>query len=144
MTALLAGGGLRIHRADLQRCLVEGLPLPIGPNPNSQNQCTLNLSHRLIDYIVCESPETSKHPVNLLFSEKPSRTCDLLIGADGIKSTVRQLFINRLPNSTDYQSCLEPRWSAAVAYRGLVDKETLKRLSPNHRTLDHPGIMVRS
>ncbi|KAF5353975.1 hypothetical protein D9756_007015 [Leucocoprinus leucothites] len=136
------GGGLRIHRADLQRCLVDHLPLPSHSGTKANSSCTLYLSHRLVDYTYQPSSVLpAKKPVVLHFADKPSRTCDILVGADGIKSTVRQLFLTRLPNAPDYQKCLSPRWSATVAYRSLIEKEMLRRLSPNHRALDHPGIM---
>ncbi|KAJ3567137.1 hypothetical protein NP233_g6561 [Leucocoprinus birnbaumii] len=136
------GGGLRIHRADFQQCLIDNLPLPKNPNIKINSTCTLNLSHRLIDYN--HRPSSAGHekrPVTLQFADRPSRSCDILVGADGIKSTIRQLLLNRLANGLDYERFLQPRWAATVAYRALIDKEALRTLSPNHRILDHPGIM---
>lgn len=76
------------------------------------------------------------------FADKPRVTCDILIGADGIKSSVRQLFLNRLPNPKKYERYLEPKWSGLVAYRGMVSKEALQKVLPGHRALEHPGLMV--
>lgn len=136
-----SGGALRIHRADFQRSLVEHLPLP-GSGAAINSTCTLHLSHRLIDYTDTASSSSTHCPVTLHFEDKPNAYCDILVGADGIKSVVRRLFLTRLPNPEKYENCLEPVWSGTVAYRGLVRKEDLSRVFPGHRALDHSGIMV--
>ncbi|KAJ3565484.1 hypothetical protein NP233_g7603 [Leucocoprinus birnbaumii] len=136
------GGAIRIHRADFQRTLIEHLPLP-NSNVPTNTPCTLHLSHRLVDYesSTLASYSSPSDPITLHFANQPSRSCDILVGADGIKSTIRQLFISRLPNPEIFKKCLEPIWTGTVAYRGLVDKEELRKVSPDHRALDHPGIM---
>jgi salicylate hydroxylase len=140
--AELSGGALRIHRADFQLSLLRQLPLPAsGVAVNST--CKLHLSHKLIDYqITSHSSAGDPRPITLFFADKSNKTCDMLVGADGIKSTVRQLFLSRLPNPEKYEMFLDPVWSGTVAYRGLVDKAELKKVFPGHRALDHPGIMV--
>ncbi|KAF9449148.1 4-aminobenzoate hydroxylase [Macrolepiota fuliginosa MF-IS2] len=136
------GGALRIHRADLQRTLIKHLPLP-GSNVIINSPCTLHLSHRLTNYTPISTASISPHsgPVTLHFSDKPPTTCDILIGADGLKSTVRQLFLTRLPDPEKYKPYLEPVWSGTIAYRGLVTKEELREKFPGHRALDLPGVM---
>ncbi|KAJ3573489.1 hypothetical protein NP233_g2406 [Leucocoprinus birnbaumii] len=109
--------------------------IPIAPLPKN-SRCALHLSHRLIDYV-----ESKQGPVTLHFSDQPPRTCDILIGADGIKSTVRKIFLSRLPNSERYTRCMDPVWSGAIAYRGLVKREELESVYPGHRALGHPGLM---
>ncbi|KAF9449685.1 FAD/NAD(P)-binding domain-containing protein, partial [Macrolepiota fuliginosa MF-IS2] len=129
------GGVLRIHRADLQRTLLNNLPLP-DPSRTTNSQCALHLSHRVLDYTTSDSGE-----IILKFADRPSTTCDILVGADGIKSTIRQLFLSRLPNPEEYKKYLHPLWSGTVVYRGLVAKGELAKVFPGHRALDHPGIM---
>lgn len=143
--SLCSGGVLRIHRADFQRSLIKYLPLP-GSNVVTNATCNLHLSHRLVDYTYTSHSSSATHPgaITLHFADKPCATCDILIGADGIKSTVRQLFLKRLPNPERYERSLEPVWSGAIAYRGLVAREDLEKVFPGHRALNHPGIMVRA
>lgn len=131
------GGALRIHRADLQRSLLKHLPLSGSSATKINSPCTVHLSHRLIDYTY-----TNPGPVTLYFADQASVTCDILIGADGIKSHVRPLFLKRLPNPQKYEKYMEPVWSGTVAYRGLVARENLQKVFPGHRMLNHPGLMV--
>ncbi len=137
---LNTGGALRIHRADLQKSLMEHLPLPGSKAATINSSCTLHLSHRLVDYAYSEI--SSSGPITLHFDGKPSATCDLLIGADGIKSSLRQIFLAQLPNPREYNDYLEPTWSGLVAYRGRIPKDELEKILPGHRALEHPGLMV--
>jgi salicylate hydroxylase len=141
------GGALRIHRADFQRSLLESLPLS-GSGTNVNSTCNLHLSHRLIDYTETSIPSEPcvrrSPPITLHFANRPNATCDILIAADGIKSTVRPLFLKRLSNPLQYERYMEPVWSGSVAYRGLVEREELSKVFPNHRVFNHPGIMVSS
>ncbi|KAF9449151.1 4-aminobenzoate hydroxylase [Macrolepiota fuliginosa MF-IS2] len=130
------GGALRIHRADFQRSLLKHLPLPGTAATKMNSLCAVHLSHRLINYSY-----TNAGPITLNFEGKPSTTCDILIGADGIKSSLRPMFLNRLPNPQRYDKFREPVWSGTVAYRGLVSREDLEKVYPGHRILDHPGLM---
>ncbi|KXN93284.1 Salicylate hydroxylase, partial [Leucoagaricus sp. SymC.cos] len=133
--AMKEGGILSIHRADFQRSFIEHLPL-LGSNVKMSSICNLHLSHRLINYDF-----TATGHISLSFVDKPITTCDILVGADGIKSTVRRLFLTRLPNPEKYEMFLDPVWSGSMAYRELVDKNELKKIDPGHRALDHPGLM---
>ncbi|KXN86474.1 Salicylate hydroxylase [Leucoagaricus sp. SymC.cos] len=121
------GGSLPLHRADLQRSLVTHLPKPDSPTP-----CTLHLSWRLLNY----TQESPSGPITLHFASGVTRTCDILIGADGIKSTIRQIFLSRFSNPEQYQRYMEPLWAGTYAYRGLVSMEALAKEYPNHRLLD--------
>jgi len=136
------GGALRIHRADLQRSLLQHLPLA-GSGIPINSTCTLHLSHRLTDYeFSVASPNFSSGSLKLYFTDKANKTCDILVGADGIKSTVRRLFLTRLPDPEKYEEYLDPTWTGSLVYRGLVDAEELRKVHPDHRALNHPGIMV--
>ena len=134
------GGVLRIHRADLQRSLLQHLRLTGSGIPINKT-CTLHLSHKLVDYKF-SPPNFSSGSLKLYFENQVDRTCDILIGADGIKSTVRRLFLTRMPNPEKYQEFLDPTWTGSLVYRGLVDAEELRKVYPGHRALNHPGIMV--
>jgi salicylate hydroxylase len=127
-----SGGSLPLHRADLQRGLVTSLPKPDSPTP-----CTLHLSWRLVDY-----EESPSGPITLHFANGAVKSCDVLIGADGIKSTIRQLFLSRLPNPKKYARCMEPLWAGTHAYRGLVSMEDLAKVYPGHRLLNLTSSLV--
>ncbi|KXN92248.1 Salicylate hydroxylase [Leucoagaricus sp. SymC.cos] len=143
MDLVTKGGALRIHRADFQRCLIQHLPLHNSKIIPINSRCTLHLSHRLIDYNdPPPSPSNSfSSPVILYFENRCSTTCDILIGADGIKSTIRRLFLQRMDDPRKYERFIDPTWSGAVAYRGLIAREELGKVFPGHRAFDHPGIM---
>lgn len=128
----LTGGSLPLHRADLQRTLVTHLPHPDSPTP-----CTLHLSWRLIDF----TQDSESGLVTLHFATGVAKTCDILIGADGIKSTIRKLFLSRI-NPEKYERCMEPLWSGTYAYRGLVSMEDLAEVYPGHRLLDLTSSLV--
>jgi salicylate hydroxylase len=84
-----------VHRADLHRCLLEQLPeggMHLGLH------CT----------------DVQEHPdgVHLQFADGSSTTADLVVGADGIHSRVRELLIRD-----------RPRYSGQSIYRALIPAE---------------------
>ncbi|KAJ4470426.1 hypothetical protein J3R30DRAFT_1218896 [Lentinula aciculospora] len=87
-------GGFYFHRSDLQNALLrqipESSPSPFSssPGPSSRGNCTIHLLHRLTH---CEETPDS---VKLFFENGFSTTCDLAIGADGIKSAMRKYVVN--------------------------------------------------
>ncbi|KXN92058.1 Salicylate hydroxylase [Leucoagaricus sp. SymC.cos] len=122
------GGVLRIHRANFQRSFIKHLPLP-GSSVKIDSTCNVHLSHRLVGYdsnSTCRSEAPQRGPVSLHFLNKPTTACDILVGADGIKSTVRQLFLARSSGPDKYQIFHEPVWSGSIAYRRIVDKSNLQ------------------
>jgi len=106
------GGAARFHRAELLRVL----------SKHAMGQ--LHLSHRF------ESFEDTGDEVVLRFKNGTSATCDILIGIDGIHSSVRKCFLDKrcLFESPSY----EPYWSGGYAYRGLIHVEELERIFPGH------------
>ncbi|KAF8621267.1 hypothetical protein AX15_007927 [Amanita polypyramis BW_CC] len=119
---MYVGGGLiRIHRADLQRILLK--PALVS--------CRLHLSHKLVSYT--EHPDS----VHLVFEDGTEATCDLIVGADGLRSTVRRLFLSRLAGS-GYQESIEPVWTGSYAYRGIVSREELVKKVPDHTVTKVP------
>jgi salicylate hydroxylase len=89
------------HRSDVLSMLVGKLP------PER-----LHLGHRLTGF--------SDHGdrVELQFADRPPVAADIMIGADGIHSTVRELLFG----------AERPRFTGCIAYRGLVAAERLKHL----------------
>ncbi|KAB1648438.1 NAD(P)-binding protein [Pseudoclavibacter endophyticus] len=90
---------LGLHRADL----VDVLATALGRE-------RLRTGHRL------ESLEQTATDVTLRFAEARKERADLVIGADGIHSVVRQAVVPGLPSPTP---------SGSIAYRGLVPASDL-------------------
>jgi salicylate hydroxylase len=97
-----------VHRADLHRCLLEGLP-----------QGILHLGLR------CTGVQERPGDVQLQFADGSSATADLVVGADGIHSRVRDLLVRD-----------EPRYSGQSIYRALVPAKRVRFL------LDEPKVVL--
>ena len=115
------------HRADILKSLEENIP------PGYRTY----FGKRLQSY-----EDSDPDPVTLWFEDGSSATCDILIGADGIKSAVRECMFSDLaskaPDETqaaDYRRCMKPTWSGIIAYRALALPEDLKTTYPNHPSL---------
>jgi salicylate hydroxylase len=82
-----------VHRADMLTMLAEGFPAD-----------RLHLGHQLT------AANDSGERVNLQFANGARASADVVIGADGIRSVVRQILLG--PENPQFTGC--------VAYRGLV------------------------
>jgi len=91
----------QLHRADLLSVLVGALPA----------NC-ICLGRRLVDF------DDGERSVEARFEDGTRVEVDVLVGADGIHSTVRRLLFG--PES--------PRFTGCVAYRGLVPAERLEHI----------------
>ena len=127
------GSLLTFHRADFQKVLLRRLPT----------------SHRIYCSKRLRSYE-QRHggPITLLFEDGTSTFCDVLVGADGIKSAVRRSLLgekaskaqsqNNWSEAVDITALIEPAWSGTNAYRALIPADRLRSRQPNHRVLTHP------
>jgi salicylate hydroxylase len=121
---------MRFHRAHFHGVLLSHLP----------STCTTHNAKRLKSY--SQPTECSKNsPITLTFTDGSTATCDVLIGADGIKSAVRSSMLCELAESVEsgekefVLSCINPIWSGVNAYRTLVSAEKLRAHYPDHPIL---------
>ncbi|KAF5310166.1 hypothetical protein D9619_010218 [Psilocybe cf. subviscida] len=119
---VMKGGAARFHRGDLQQVLLRHL------------RGRLHLSHRLISF------EEHEDEVRLYFMNGTVAVCDVLIGMDGIRSVVRRGFLQR--QGFLKSPSVDPIWTGTIAYRGMIAKETLEAVYPNHRAATEPMLYV--
>ncbi|KAF5391213.1 hypothetical protein D9757_003074 [Collybiopsis confluens] len=114
---------LTFHRAQFQQVLVKHL------SPS----CQIHFSKRLVSY----SQNRQGGPVHLSFEDGTVATCDVLLGADGIKSVVRNCLLReqadiarsdgRLKDEQNLLACRDyVSWLGSIAYRALIPVERLK------------------
>ncbi|EGO01403.1 hypothetical protein SERLA73DRAFT_50608, partial [Serpula lacrymans var. lacrymans S7.3] len=130
---LSKGHLIRFHRAHFHGVLLKHLP----------STCRTHCSKRLKTY---KQPDIG--PIQLYFQDGSTASCDVLIGADGVKSVVRTCMLQEqadeaarrgdLEMSQSILSCIEPVWSGFVAYRTLISSDKLRKQAPNHRALTTP------
>lgn len=84
-------GTTAIHRGKLQRILLKYLTdTPI-------------ITGKRLKYI--EYPKNPTEPYTLYFEDETTDTCDIIIGADGIKSAVRKYLFGEIPFRYSGQTC---------------------------------------
>ncbi|PRD19853.1 UNVERIFIED_CONTAM: nahG [Trichonephila clavipes] len=97
-------GQSSVHRADFLSVLAESLAEGVA-----------TFSKRVV------SVEQANEEVKVLFTDGSSYTGDILIGADGIKSTVRDYVLDGSGSNL-----VSPHFSGTCAYRGLIDSKSLR------------------
>ncbi|KAI0070638.1 FAD/NAD-P-binding domain-containing protein [Panus rudis PR-1116 ss-1] len=121
-------GCIRFHRAHFLDVFVRALPPGIA-----------HFGKRLFSYTSTPSSSPFSKEVQLHFSDGTTATCDLLVGADGLKSIVRAQMYTELadeqsaktkdshPDSGQYlKELIDPVWSGWVVYRSLIPLERLR------------------
>lgn len=122
------GGLLRFHRADFQKALLSHLP----PSHSAHT------SKRLASYT---QPSSPCQPITLTFADGTTATCDLLVGADGLRSSTRAGIVRELVRSgrVESEELAAPIWSGEVAYRALIPMEEIRASHPQHRCITTPS-----
>jgi 2-polyprenyl-6-methoxyphenol hydroxylase-like FAD-dependent oxidoreductase len=125
------GGPLLFHRATLLDILVAGIP------PDR-----VHFKKRLSSY-----SEDSSGEVTLHFADGTTATADILVGCDGIRSSVRRHMYTTFASDTgiSLEECVdkyvEPAWSGTVAYRTLIPTEELRKVNPEHFVFKGPHVV---
>lgn len=97
-------GQSSVHRADFLDALASRLPTGIA-----------RFNKR------AAAVQQQAHQARVTFTDGSDYQCDLLIGADGIKSALRGHVLEGLG-----VPAVTPRFSGTVAYRGLIDSQQLR------------------
>lgn len=95
----------QFHRADIHKALVAAV--------RRNDAEALILGHRLFDI------EQNDHKVTLSFVDRPHRYAEVVVGADGCRSQVRDLVFGEPA----------PEFSGYVAYRGLLPMKSVSDIS---------------
>jgi salicylate hydroxylase len=122
-----------LHRAEFHAVLLNHLP----------SRCRTSSSKRLESYV--QQPGA---PIMLHFQDGSTATCDILIGADGLKSAVRKTMFqeaailaesqHRNADAAELGNLSEPRFSGVFCYRTLIPGARLLSISPQHRIFSSP------
>ena len=121
-------GCIRFHRAHFLEVLLRHLPEGVA-----------HFGKRLTSY------KEASQGVFLNFADGTSTSCDLLVGCDGIKSTIRkQMYEQEVIKGKPYlEEFVEPTWSGTMIYRALVPAERLANICKGrrHRVMDDATIV---
>lgn len=113
-----------LHRQDLIDILRQYLP----------SSCSLQFNKRLTRY-----DKQSSGSIILHFADDSTSTTDVLIGADGLHSSVRKTLFETLdedvvdPSKIRHYS--DPSWTGTFIYRNVIPAKKLSELDPNHVAL---------
>ncbi|KAF8624148.1 hypothetical protein AX17_007211 [Amanita inopinata Kibby_2008] len=130
-TLITQGILIPLHRAEFQKVLLN----------NVSPACKIHCAKRLRTYV--------REPcriIKLLFEDGTAATCDVLIGADGIKSAVRRALLTEKAQIArgrnedaavvdEILAAVEPVWAGQISYRTVIPAEKLKARAPGHRVL---------
>lgn len=137
----LSGPLISFHRGELQEVLLSHVP----------ESCKIHFSKRLTCY-------TQRHSgkIDLLFHDGTSAPCDILIGADSIKSVVRSYLLReqaqrdissgRLEDAQYLIQAIDPVWTGSMVYRSIISKERLEEMAPSlaSQVMERPATQVNS
>jgi salicylate hydroxylase len=130
------GGMMGFYHAELYEALLNSL---------SSSCCALP-SKRLKSYI-----QQPGDLIMLYFQDRSTATCDILLGADGVKSAIHKTMLYKAATRAESQhqnadainlrSLSELQFSGFFTYRTLIPTERLSSISSQHRALSS-GVQV--
>lgn len=126
------------HRADMQKVFVANLKSPQ----------VLHLGKRFVS-----SKQLNENAaIEVAFQDGTTATCDIVVGCDGIRSTVRATMYSQLADTASAEgneaqaevlrSRIPPKWSGAVVYRCLIRKDTLTDEAARHPAIAKHSLVV--
>ncbi len=123
-----------VHRGELQKLFLEHICHPER----------VHLGKRLASYV---QPKDADGPIELRFQDGSSTSCDVLFGADGVKSTVRAVMFTQLADAAKdagceqesdlLRSCIPAAWSGTTVYRGLLERDPIADGKPPPLNMSH-------
>ncbi|KZV77667.1 FAD/NAD(P)-binding domain-containing protein [Peniophora sp. CONT] len=123
ITDIPGQGMVTLHRAEFHNIIFRHIA----------SHVRMHTTKRLISYT---DPGDVNSPVRLVFADGTDATCDILIGADGVKSAVRATMLNELASRMDdeieaeeLRESIPPRFSGASTLRAVIPKEKLAAIS---------------
>ncbi|TCD68035.1 hypothetical protein EIP91_011646 [Steccherinum ochraceum] len=136
------GGLITFHRPDFQKVILKHLP----------PSCRTHTHKRLVSYLHGPASSSAQPPIHLHFRDGSTAVCDVLIGADGIKSAVRGTMLRELASQAQaagkpeeaqqHLAGIEPRWSGASMFRTTFSADLLRQHLPGHRVLREPLVYL--
>ncbi|OJA18233.1 hypothetical protein AZE42_10462 [Rhizopogon vesiculosus] len=121
----IVGLGNPVHRQHLIDILKRHIP----------SSCTVHFNKRLTNYTKLSTGSLILH-----FADESSDNTDVLIGADGIRSSVRKTFFETidgdLVDPSKIGHYIDPSWTGTLMYRAVVPVEKLLETDPNATTLE--------
>ena len=103
--------------------------------------CTVHPRKRLVNYIEPEQDDVHlTSPIRLEFADGTTTTTDVLIGADGVRSTVRKTMFETASkdngeDKANLSQYIDPIFTGISIYRSLVSAETLRKENPENISL---------
>ena len=126
---------MTVHRPEFQQILLRHL------SPSARTYT----NKRLFSY---SQRSCGQKPVTLHFQDGTTATCDVLVGADGVKSATRAALVEELAQAASsvgrageaaaIREKAQPRWSGLCAYRTTIPAEALRSRMPTHTLLREP------
>ncbi|KAI0750646.1 FAD/NAD(P)-binding domain-containing protein [Daedaleopsis nitida] len=126
------------HRAELQKVFLAHLNRPDA----------VRLGKRLLSY----SQPAGPGRIELRFHDGTTATCDVLVGCDGIRSSVRAAMYSELAAAASaagderkaevLRSYMPPRFSGAVVYRCMVRKDELPDEALAHPAFNSHAMII--
>ena len=122
-----------MHRADMVQVLLNNVP----------KSYPIHFDKKLTTYTEVVDVDGCIDHYVLHFADGTIAEADVLIGADGIKSSVRMSMYDiahRQNCSPSVQrkhcpkcSAATPRWTGIITYRALIPTQSLRKIDPNHQ-----------
>jgi len=112
-----------MHRQHLVEILKEHLP----------SSCTVHFNKRLTTYDRQPAGSLALH-----FADDSTATTDVLVGADGIRSSVRKTLFettDQVVDSDEIRHYTDASWTGIFVYRAVISVEKLSEMDPDNIAL---------